>query len=802
MKFTLSWLKEYLDTDKNVYEIAEKLTAIGVEVEDVIDRAKAFDGFVVGFVKDAKQHPDADRLQVCTVDTGDGSDKQIVCGAPNARAGIKVAFAPVGAYIPGIDVTLKNAKIRGVESAGMMCSERELELSDEHNGIIELPEDAEIGAPLAPVLGLDDPIIDIAVTPNRGDTAGIYGLARELAAAGYGTMKELDTSKVEPKFDTSISVTIHDEKACPLFLGRLIKGVKNGPSPKWLQDQLRAIGLRPISILVDITNYFCIGLNRPLHVYDADQLQGNIHVKMSKGGEELSALNDKEYTLTPNMTVITDDKEVLGLGGIVGGTKTGSEFETTNVFLEAAYFDPITTAMTGRALQLDSDARYRFERGIDPAFTRAGIELATKMILDLCGGEAGSVVEAGSVPDISTTYQFDTDMTTRLGGLEVEEKRQIEILESLGFICKKSGDVYSVTSPSWRHDLQGSADFVEEVLRIVGYDQIPSLSVTKNHEIDDEHVLDPFQTFAARAKRMLTARGLFETVTWSFVDEKAANAFRLDDIRDEDFKALTLTNPISEDLKYMRPSILPNLINAAAKNKARGFGGTNLMEVGPVFRNIELVKGQMNVVTGLRTGDTSEKHWTGSHRNVDLMDVKADVMALLGLTGSNLNPQITTDAPSYYHPGRSAVLRLGKNVLGYFGELHPGLLEEMDFEGPAVAFELFYESLPLKHSKSDKKKLLQASNLQPLSRDFAFILKDDVSAADTLRAIIGTDKNLIANAEVFDVYQGKGVEEGHKSVAINVTLQPSDKTLTDEEIEAVSKKIIESVEARVGGKLR
>ena len=800
MKFTLSWLKQYLDTEASAQEIADKMTAIGIEVEEVIDRAKAFDGFVVGYVKEAEQHPDADRLKVCKVDVGDGTDRNIVCGAPNARAGIKVAFAPVGSYIPGIDVTLKKAEIRGVPSEGMMCSERELELSDEHNGIIELDETAEIGAPLAPVLGLDDPIIDISVTPNRGDTAGVYGIARDLGATEIGTFKPVTAPTIKATFDTPQTITLHDEKACPLFLGRLIKGVKNGPSPKWLQDQLRAIGLRPISALVDITNYFCIGLNRPLHVYDADKLEGNIHVRLSKGGEELSALNDKEYTLKEGMTVICDDKKVLGLGGIVGGTETGSEEDTVNVLLEAAYFDPITTAMSGRALQIDSDARYRFERGIDPSFTYAGMELATQMILDLCGGEAGSVVEAGGVPDIRTTYEFNLEKTAKLGGVIIPEAEQIAILNSLGFeTVKKSEGVYDVTSPYWRHDLEGSADFVEEVLRIYGFDKIPTISV-KRDTATSQPALTPQQKFVSKAKQMLATRGLNETITWSFLDDKKATLFG--EYEQGQKESLTLSEPISQDLSVMRPSVLPNLIEAAKTNKARGFGDVNLFEVGPVFKSVELVKGQNLVIGGIRTGSNSPKHWTNETRKVDIMDVKADILALLPLSGANINPQISRNTPAYYHPGRSGALSLGKNIIAYFGEIHPAVLQSMGVKDTVVAFEIMIETIPYPRTKGTAIKLLESSNLQPLTRDFAFVVANDVRADETIRAIMGVDKKLITAADIFDIYEGVGVEDGHKSLAISVTLQPMDKTMTDEEIEDISSKIIQTAESKLGAKLR
>lgn len=800
MKLTLDWLKEYLDTTASLDDVVIKLTAIGLEVEGVEDPAKAFATFKVGHVLEATQHPDADRLRVCKVDIGGKEPLQIVCGAPNARAGIKIAFAPEGAYIPGIDVTLKKATIRGVESNGMMCSERELCLSTEHNGIIELPESAVVGSPLAPALGLDNPMIEINVTPNRGDCAGIYGIARDLAAAGLGTLKKLDATPVKGKFDSAVKVIIEDKKACPLFLGRVIKNVKNGESPKWLQDRLKGIGLRPISTLVDITNYFCIGLNRPLHVYDADKINGNIHVRLSKGGEKLEALNDNSYELKSGMTVICDDKDVLGLGGVVGGTATGCTNETTNVFLECAYFDPIQTATTGRAQQIDSDARYRFERGVDPAFTVDGIELATKMIVDLCGGEVSSVVQDGAVPDIRKTIDFDPNYTKRLGGVDVDAKTQKTILTNLGFDVKEKGNTFSVTSPSWRHDIDGKADFVEEVLRIYGFDNLPETSVTKEGNVTKAALGDE-QKFVYTAKRLLAARGLSETVTWSFLDAKHAELFGIN--KNGKQKDLTLLNPISADLSTLRPSILPNLIKASGRNFDKGFDGACLFEVGPVFHSLELVQGQEIVVTGIRSNAAIEKHWNNAGRNVDVMDAKADVLAILASSGTNIRPQVSTDTPDYYHPGRSGAFVLGKNVVAYFGEIHPAVLVELDVKGPIVAFEVFVRNIPTaKKKKSSARPLLEVSPFQPLSRDFAFIVSVATKADDCLKAILNVDKKLIVDADVFDVYQGKGVEEGHKSLAINVTLQPTEKTLTDEEIESISKKIIDAVSQKTGGKLR
>lgn len=800
MKFTLSWLKTYLETDASLTEITDKLTALGLEVEGVEDKAKDFDGFKVGYIKAAEKHPDADKLKVCTVDVGENAPLQIVCGAPNARQGIKVAFAPEGSYIPGIDVTLKKAVIRGVESNGMMCSERELCLSDEHNGIIELPDDAQVGAPIAPVLGLDDPIIEIAITPNRGDCAGVYGIARDLAAGGLGTLKTPTQPSIKETTKTDIKVDIQIPEACPVFMTRAIKGVKNGPSPKWLQDALRGIGLRPISKLVDITNYFCIGMNRPLHVFDADKVSGDLVVRATKKGESLDALNDKSYDLPDGLTAIADDNGVLGLGGVVGGEASGCTEETQNLLLEVAYFSQSTVATTGRSLQIDSDARYRFERGIDPEFMPLAVDLATQMILDLCGGEAGDVVTAGSIPDVKKTFEFDTTLTSKLGGVDLDTKTQKNILTKLGFtISKENGSVLSVTTPSWRHDIEGKADFVEEVLRINGYDNLPTHSVKENVS-PSVGALTPVQKIISQSRHLLAGRGMNETVTWSFMDEKLATLFGIN--KDGQQQYLTLTNPISADLSTLRPSILPNLITAASRNEARGFGDACLFEIGPIFTSPQLVKGQTRLISGIRTGSHQNKHWAGGDRTVDVMDAKADVMAVLAVANPSLRPQITRNTPDYYHPGRSGAFALGKNTLAYFGEIHPGVLADMDIDFPVVAFEIFIDNVPLTKAKGSARPLVELSSFQPLTRDFAFIVSSDTAADDCIRAILGADKKLITDADIFDVYQGKGVEDGHKSLAVKVTLQPTDKTLTDEEIEAISQNIIKTVEQKTGGKLR
>ncbi|MBI1214748.1 MAG: phenylalanine--tRNA ligase subunit beta [Alphaproteobacteria bacterium] len=798
MKFTLSWLKEYLDTDATLDEVSAKLTAIGLEVEGIEDRAKSMQGFVIGHVVSAEKHPDADKLQCLVVDTGTEQLK-VVCGAPNAKAGMKGVFAPAGSYIPGLDVTLKKTSIRGQESNGMMCSEKELELSDEHKGIIELPQDAQTGAPAAPALGIDDPVIEINLTPNRGDCAGIYGIARDLAAAGLGTLKPLETPVVKGAFKSPVTVETQDEEACPLFIGRYIKGVKNGPSPKWLHDRLAAIGLRPISVLVDITNYFTVALNRPMHVFDADKLKGGIHVRLSRKGETLEALNDKSYTLEDGMTAVCDDSGVLGLGGIIGGVPSSVDENTVNVFLEVAYFDPVRTAKTGQKLQIDSDARYRFERGIDPGFAAPGAELATKMILDLCGGVASETVIAGAAPDITHVISYAPERLKLLGGMDLAEDRQKQILSTLGFGVKADGKAWAVKTPSWRHDLQGSADIVEEVLRIEGYDNIPPVIVRPENG-ERPQTLSTLAKRAATLRRLLAARGMYETVTWSFMDDATADLFGAN--KQQNKKAMTLTNPISQDLSVMRPSILPNLVAAAGRNTDRGHPDACLFEIGNCYHSPE-AEGQVMMATGLRTGAAVPRHWSGPARDVDAYDAKADALAVLESCGVNVaNLQISDDVPEWYHPGRAGALRLGPAVLAYFGELHPAVLDAMKREEKCAGFEVFLQDIPQPRNKGPRRELLRPSPFQPVRRDFAFVVAAEVAAEKLIRAIKGVDKTLISHVDIFDVYTGKGVEPGTKSVALGVTLQPVEKTLTDEEINAVCAKIVESVAKQTGGTLR
>jgi len=791
MKFTLSWLKEHLDTNASLDEITAALTSLGLEVESVEDRAKLFAPFFVAHVVSAEKHPDADRLKVLIVDTGK-EKVNVVCGAPNARAGMKGIFAPDGSFIPGTGATLKKGMIRGQESNGMMVSEREMGLSEDHDGIIDLPADTKVGTPFTEIYNVADPIIDIAITPNRADCTGIHGIARDLAAKGLGKLIEPDTKPVKGAFKNPIEVKIEDKEGCPMFLGRYIKGVKNGPSPEALQAKLKAIGLRPISTLVDITNYFTMTYGRPLHVYDADKIKGHIHVRSAKNGEKIDALNDKSYTLGEGMTAICDDSGVLGVGGIVGGTTTGSENDTVNVYLECALFDPYRIAKTGRTLEVISDARYRFERGVDPEFAIPAMELATKMILELCGGEPSDVYIAGGAPAWHRDYDFDPAYTEKLSGVAIEEKTQKDILQRLGFTL--SGE--KAAPPSWRGDIQGKADLVEEIVRVYGYDKIPATPVRCDGAVSGGAETENFARMR-KARTALAARGLDECLTWSFMHDKTARTFG-----SNDNKALALTNPISSELSQMRPSLLPNLIEAAQRNADRGYANAALYEVGPAFVSSK-PDGQRTIAAGVRHIASGARHWSGPEaaRPVDAMDAKADALAALAAAGApTANLQVSRDAPDYFHPGRSGALRLGKDVLAYFGEIHPAVLDDMGVKGPVAAFEAFLNNIPASKKKGVKANLV-LSPFQPVQRDFAFLVDDAVEAEAIIRAARQPDK-MIERIEIFDVYKGKGVEPGKKSVAINVIIQPKDKTLTDAEIESIAKKIVENVTAKCGAALR
>jgi phenylalanyl-tRNA synthetase beta chain len=800
MKFTFGWLKEHLDTKAPLGEVTDALTALGLELEGVDDRAAALGNFVVAEIKSADPHPDADKLQVCVVDNG-SEEIQVVCGAHNARAGLKGVFAPAGTHIPGTGINLKKAKIRGVESSGMMCSVLELQLGDDHSGIIELETDAPLGSPAADALGLADPVIDIAITPNRGDCLGVRGVARDLAAAGVGLLTPQLPGEVKGTFESPIGITLDlaDDaaSACPHFIGRYIRGVNNVESPAWLKEKLLAVGLRPISALVDVTNYFTIDRCRPLHVFDADTVAGDLVVRLSKLGEKLAALDDNNYELDDAMCVIADGDGVLSLGGVMGGDSTGCAEGTVNVLLEAALFDPIRTATTGRKLGIESDARYRFERGIDPASTLPGIEAATQLILEICGGEASELVIAGAAPEPSTVLNFAVADVARRGGLEVTEDRARDILNALGFEAKPESGGLRVSIPSWRHDVAGPADLVEEVLRVEGYGNIPALPLPRPASLP-KAVATTSQRRSGFAKRILAARGLMETVTFSFVGGDLGRLFGGggDDLR--------LENPISSELTDLRPSILAHLVAAAGRNADRGFADLGLFEVGPVFADAT-PGGQALVAGGIRAGAAVPRHWAEASRPADAFDAKADAMAVLAECGMPVaSLQTVAEAPSWYHPGRSGSLQLGpKNLLARFGEIHPGVLAAMDIDGPIAGFEVMLNNLPQPKARSGRARpALELSPYQTVSRDFAFIVDDGTDAETLVRAVKGADKALIVDAAVFDVYTGEGIGAGKRSVAVAVTLQPVEATLTEAEIEAVAKKIVAAAEKAVGAVLR
>ena len=801
MKFTINWLKRHLETDASDAEICRVLTDIGLELEEFEDKGAEFEPFKVAIVESAEKHPDADKLKVCQVKTTDGKTVQVVCGAPNARAGMKVIFAPSGTYIPGLDVTLKKAKIRGIESNGMMVSEREMCLSDEHEGIIDVDDKYEIGTSITDIYGLDEKIIEIGLTPNRADCAGVRGIARDLAAAGLGTLKDQDESAVTGTFKSPINVTIEDTDGCQLFYGRMIKNIKNGPSPVWLQNMLNAVGLRPISALVDITNLMTMDQSRPLHVFDADKIQGDILVRTTHKDEELDALNDKSYKVIEGAVGITDDSGLIGLGGIVGGVSTSCDENTVNIFIESAFFAPMRIARAGRDMAIQSDARYRFDRGVDPMFTKTGIEMATRLILELCGtqqSEVSEIVKAGDVPKWQRSILFDPTYTKKLCGVDIDTAQQIDILQRLGFTAKETNNIYKITPPSWRSDIGGVADLTEEIIRIYGYDKITPVSVRSDNSVTAAAETQNL-TRARSARAAMAAAGLNECVTWSFMSKGLAKSFG-----SNDNPALTLGNPISSELDQMRPSILPNLIEAAGRNATRGFSDVALCEVGPIFRTSK-ADGQDYIAAGIRAGTKVSRQWASDtpERNVDAYDAKADAIAVLSACGAPAkNAQISKDAPDYYHPGRSGVLRLGKNIIAQFGEIHPAILDKMGVKNTVVGFEVFLENIPAPRKKSTARSLLQLSSLQPLSRDFAFIVKNEINADDVLRAAKSADKKLITDAEIFDIYVGKGVDEGHKSLALNITIQPVTATLTDEELEELMNNVIDAVANKCGGVLR
>jgi len=804
MKFTLGWLKEHLDTDAPLAAIIDKLTMIGLEVECVADRGKALAPFSIARVISAEQHPNADRLRVCMVDTGAGEPVQVVCGAPNARSGMKGVFVPPGAFIPGKNMTLGVGKIRGVESRGMLVSEFELKISDNHEGIIELPGDAPVGASYAQWAGLDDPVIEINLTPNRADCAGVNGIARDLAAAGMGRYDDRPVTPVRGGFPCPTNVTLDfgaTPSLCPAFGLRLVRGVRNAPSPQWLARRLTAIGLRPINTLVDITNFITYDRGRPLHVFDAAKVKGNLTVRRAHAGEKLTALDGKCYELDETMCVIADEQGVVSLAGIMGGAATGCSHETTDVLIESALWDAPNVAHTGRKLGINSDARYRFERGVDPAFMLPGLDLAGAMVLDLCGGVPSEVAVAGKVECPERSIDFPFGEVARLSGLDLDVAEVTQLLERLGFGVAGQGTLLKIRVPSWRADVHGKADIVEEIIRIVGVDRLPATPFDRG-DTPRQPVLTPFQVRRRKAARALATRGMVESVTWSFIAKDRAEIFG------GGACDLSLHNPIASDLSDMRPSLIPGLVAAAQRNADRGFPDVALFEVGQIFTG-DRPEDQLTAASGVRTrlarGGGGGRHWSAPTVEVDAFDAKTDALAVLAAAGAPSQAmQAVPGGPAWLHPGRSGTIQIGpQNVLGHFGELHPRVLEALDARGPLVAFEVILERIPEPKAKaSQAKPPLELSPFQPVERDFAFVVDRAVKAGDIGRAIQSAERKLISRVAVFDVYEGAGIEPGKKSIAVSVTLQPRERTMTDQEIEAIAARIVGEVGKRTGAVLR
>ena len=795
MKFSLAWLTASLDTDASAQDIAAKLNAIGHEVEDLDNPADRLAGFVVAEVLTAARHPDADKLQVLTVNAGDGQPLQVVCGAPNARAGMKGVLGLPGAKVPANGMGLRKSAIRGVESNGMMCSVRELELGDEHDGIIELPDDAPVGAAFAEY-NRASPVFDVAITPNRPDCMGVYGIARDLAAAGMGALKTPPIVEVPGSFPCPVKIRTDDPEGCPAFYSRVIRGLRNGPSPRWMQQALLSAGQRPISALVDVTNFIMLGFGRPAHVYDLAKLTGPVVARRAKNGEQVEALNGKTYTLDDSMTVIADDAGVHDIAGIMGGEYSGVSDETTDVLLEIAYFDPTRIGVTGRKLGLTSDARTRFERGVDPAFLDDGLEMLTDMILRICGGEASEVIRAGNPPVEPKVIAFDPSLTQQLGGVQIDSAEQRRILEALDF---QVSDDWTVTCPPRRHDIEGPADLVEEVVRIHGLDTVESVPLPRADGVA-RPTASPLQQTERRLRRTAAARGLNEAVTWSFLPEADANHFA-----DGNGGLWVLDNPISEDMKAMRPSLIPGLLAAAKRNADRGASGSRLFEIGRrYFRGENGASDEKPTLGVVLAGEKTTRGWsTGKAKSFDAYDAKAEAVALLEAAGAPVaNLQVMGEAGPQFHPGQSATLRLGpKSVLARFGALHPATLKAFDVDGPVMAVELFLDAIPPRKNAAFARAAYTPPALQPVTRDFAFLVPTDLAAGDLVRAVRSADKAAIVDAGVFDVFDGQGVPEGRKSVAVEVTLQPGEKSFTDAEIKAVSDKIVAAA-AKLGAELR
>ncbi len=785
MKLSLSWLKSHLETDATVQQVADCLNRIGLEVEGIDNPAERLAGFTVARVLTAAPHPQADKLQVLTVDAGDGNPLQVVCGAPNARAGLVGVFGTEGATVPANGMVLRKTAIRGVESNGMMCSSRELELGDDHDGIIELAADAPVGTAFADFAGLDDPVIEVAITPNRQDCMGVRGIARDLAAAGLGTLKPLAVPPVAARFPCPTEIRTDDPEGCPAFYGRVIRGVRNGASPAWMQARLKAAGQRPISALVDITNYVMLDHGRPSHAYDLATLKGAVMARRARDGETVTALNGKEYALNADMTVIADDSAVHDIAGIMGGEHSGCSDTTTDVLLEVAYFSPERIARTGQALALTSDARSRFERGVDPAFLDDAVELITALILDLCGGEASEVVRAGCPPVEARTLSYDPALCASLGGIDVPAERQRAILESLGFGVDSN---WAVTIPSWRRDIDGPADLVEEVVRIVGLDHIPSTPLPRVDGVA-KPTATPMQTVERKVRRTAAARGLQEAVTWSFLPEREADAFG--------GGAWTLANPISEDMKVMRPTLLAGLLSATQRNMDRGAASVRLFEIGRRY----FADGERLTVGLVLAGDKAPRGWaSGKAAKFDAYDAKAEVLALLAAAGAPVeNLQVMGDAGAHLHPGQSATLRLGpKTVLASFGALHPATAKAFDLDGPVVVAEIYLDAIPAKRGGSGfMRSAYTPPPLQAVKRDFAFLVPSTLAAGDLVRAVKGADKANIVAARIFDRFE----KDGQLSLAVEVTLQPTEKSYAEADLKAISDAVVAAA-AKLGASLR
>lgn len=788
MKFSLSWLKYYLETDATIDQVADCLNRIGLEVEGIENPADKLAGFRVAKVLTAVPHPQADKLQVLTVDSGDGNLLQVVCGAPNARAGLVGVFGVEGATVPANGMVLKKTAIRGVESNGMMCSVAELELGDDHDGIIELPADAPVGMAFAEYADVNDPVIDVSITPNRQDCMGVMGIARDLAAAGLGTFKPVEVPAITGSYPCPVEIRTDDTEGCPAFYGRVIRGVKNGPSPDWMQARLKAAGQRPISALVDCTNYLMLACGRPAHAYDLAKLNGAVVARRATDGESVTALNGKDYTLTSEMTVIADDSGVHDIAGIMGGEHSGCSDDTTDVLLEIAYFTPERIARTGQALALTSDARSRFERGVDPAFLDDGLALLTDLIVQTCGGEPSDVIRAGQPPVERKTIAYDTARCAALGGIDVSADQQKSILQSLGFEVASD---WIVTVPTWRRDIDGWADLVEEVVRIVGLDNVVSTPLQRADGVA-KPTATPQQSLERKVRRAAAARGLNEAINWSFLPQKEADAFGGGN--------WSLENPISEDMKVMRPSLLPGLLSAAQRNMDRGASSVRLFEIGRRY----LADSERLTAGIVLAGEKTPRDWsTGKAAKFDAYDAKAEVLALLAAAGVATDSlMVMGEAGDHYHPGQSATLRMGpKNILAAFGTLHPSTAKAFDLEATVIAAEIFLDAIPVKKGAGFMRPAFTPPALQAVTRDFAFLVPEALAAGDLVRAVKGCDKENIVAVRLFDRFAGQGVPEGQVSLAIEVTLQPDEKSYAEEDLKAISERIVAAA-AKQGATLR